>query len=58
MVKNYVVWREWEIEGISNLGDCSGRDILSKGIAVNAAHGNAKGPALKDIVVGKALNQL
>lgn len=33
-------------------------DILGKGIAVNTAHGNAKGPALEDIVVGEALNQL
>jgi hypothetical protein len=33
-------------------------DILRKGIAVDTAHGNAKGPALEDIVVGEALNQL
>jgi hypothetical protein len=35
-----------------------GGNILGKGIAVDAAHGDAKGPALKDIVVGEALNQL
>lgn len=33
-------------------------DILSKGIAVDAAHGNAKGTRLQDIIVGEALNQL
>lgn len=40
-------------------GDFEGvSDILSKGIAVNPAHSNAKGTRLQDIMVGEALNQL
>ena len=34
------------------------RDILSKGIAVDPAHSNAKGTRLQDIMVGETLNQL
>lgn len=33
-------------------------NILSKGVAVDTAHGNAKGPRLQDVVVGEALDQL
>lgn len=33
-------------------------DILSKGIAVDAAHRNAKGTRLQDVMVGETLDQL
>lgn len=41
-----------------NNGRVGMKDILSKGVAVDAAHGNAKGTRLQDVMVGEALDEL
>jgi hypothetical protein len=33
-------------------------NVLCEGVAVDAAHGNAEGTRLQDVVVGEALDQL
>lgn len=50
--------RKLEIGRILQLYSIFGMDLLGEGVAVDTAHGNAKGTALEDIVVGEALNQL
>lgn len=40
------------------MSDDLGENVLSEGIAVDAAHCNAEGTRLKDVVVGEAFDQL